>query len=227
MSSKGKRWTPEQRSRMSQGHLGHKVSLETRRKISRANKGRKRSQEFCKKMSEIHRGRTPWNKGLKGVQIGSFKGKRLTEEHKANISQSRRGQELSQKARKKIGKTIKKLYRCGILKIHPLYGRANPSWKGGVTVRNILARNSAKYDRWKLAVFEKDNWTCQKTGARGGDLAAHHIESFSEYPNLRFETGNGITLSLKEHRRFHRIYGSRTTAAQLSEFLGGVYVSGK
>ena len=28
-------------------------------------------------------------------------------------------------------------------------------------------------------VFERDNWTCQNCWIRGGDLEAHHIDSFS------------------------------------------------
>ena len=96
----------------------------------------------------------------------------------------------------------------------------NPAWKGGVTSESKLIRSSAEYKIWKNAVFSKDNFTCQKTGIRGGDLVAHHIHNFADFPELRLAIDNGITLSKKAHRQFHEIYGfGKNTKEQLLEFL--------
>lgn len=90
------------------------------------------------------------------------------------------------------------------------------------TDESKLWRTGVEYDLWRSAVFSRDGWTCQKTGIRGGDIVAHHIKSFSTNPDVRFAIDNGITLSLKEHIRFHKKYGKRdNNIEQLNEFLKG------
>ena len=75
----------------------------------------------------------------------------------------------------------------------------------GFSDENRRKRNIVEYKLWRKAVFERDNFTCQKTGDRGGQLEAHHINNFSEFPELRFAIDNGITLSKDAHRKFHKI----------------------
>lgn len=50
-----------------------------------------------------------------------------------------------------------------------------------------------EYVLWRKAIFSKDNYTCVWCGFRGY-LEAHHIKSWKNYPNLRFNIQNGITL---------------------------------
>lgn len=58
-----------------------------------------------------------------------------------------------------------------------------------------LKHNSdVRYVEWRTAVFVRDDFTCQRCGARGGDLQAHHVKSWARYPELRFEVANGMTL---------------------------------
>ena len=99
-------------------------------------------------------------------------------------------------------------------------GDKNCNWKGGVTSENEHIRKSIEYKLWQDSVFARDNFTDQKTGIRGGDLHAHHIQNFSSHPELRFAIDNGITLSVKSHRAFHKKYGFKNnTMEQLTEFL--------
>lgn len=72
-------------------------------------------------------------------------------------------------------------------------GEKHPRWKG-VTSKNKLARASKAYKDWRLAVFERDDYTCQFCGIRGGYLEADHIMPFAFYPELRFTISNGRTL---------------------------------
>jgi len=83
-----------------------------------------------------------------------------------------------------------------------------------------IARNTSEYTKFRLEVFIRDKFTCQVSGKKGGNLNAHHLYSFTDYPELRFEVSNGVTLSKKIHDEFHRIYGKKhNTAEQFFEFL--------
>jgi len=65
-------------------------------------------------------------------------------------------------------------------------------------------RHSKKYQEWRSKVFERDNFTCQECGKVGGSLNAHHIKTFKDYPSLRFDVSNGITLCEKCHKELHK-----------------------
>lgn len=78
------------------------------------------------------------------------------------------------------------------------------NWKGGKSKENHLLRNSAKMKDWRKYIFERDHFTCQNCGKYGGKLNAHHIKKFSEYPLLRFDVNNGITLCKSCHIKLHK-----------------------
>lgn len=68
-------------------------------------------------------------------------------------------------------------------------------WKGGLTDKNKLARKSVEWKLWREAIFERDNYTCQFCGIRGGvELHPHHIKPYSKFPGLKYEVRNGVTL---------------------------------
>lgn len=63
-------------------------------------------------------------------------------------------------------------------------------------------KHGAAADRdWRTAVFERDNYTCQMCGERGGRLQAHHIKPYKEHPELRHDLSNGQTLCVECHKR--------------------------
>jgi hypothetical protein len=66
------------------------------------------------------------------------------------------------------------------------------------------SRSCSEYSEWRYSVFIRDNWTCKNCGQRGGKLNAHHIKKWSEYPSLRFELDNGITLCKECHKVEHK-----------------------
>lgn len=78
-----------------------------------------------------------------------------------------------------------------------------------------------EYYKWRLKVYERDNFQCQKCGdKKGGNLVAHHIFSFKSHPELRTDISNGITFCDYCHRNFHRKYTNfNNNQIQLNEFL--------
>lgn len=73
-------------------------------------------------------------------------------------------------------------------------GDQHHNWRGGRTAESQLIRNSIAMKTWRESVFERDDYTCQLCGKRGGDLQADHIKQFAYYPELRFDLDNGRTL---------------------------------
>ena len=65
-------------------------------------------------------------------------------------------------------------------------------------------RTSKDYKLWRLAVYERDDFTCQECGSRGVRLNAHHIKSWRKHPDLRFAISNGITLCESCHKKKHK-----------------------
>ena len=107
-------------------------------------------------------------------------------------------------------------------------GNKNWNWKGGITPRDLT---SFEYKMWRKKVFERDNYTCQKCGNRNYQdkgkttfLVAHHIKEWSEYPKLRFDVKNGLTVCNKCHNYIHgRIIEYQDeffTINSLAEYLG-------
>ena len=82
-------------------------------------------------------------------------------------------------------------------------GENNNLWKGGISSENNVIRNSAEYRNWRKEVYARDNWTCQDCGKRGGELHTHHVFSFVDFPEHRFEIWNGTTLCRLCHAKIH------------------------
>jgi 5-methylcytosine-specific restriction endonuclease McrA len=59
-----------------------------------------------------------------------------------------------------------------------------------------------------IGKFERDHYTCLVCGEVGGRINAHHIKSFKDYPELRFEVDNGITLCINCHKLTNN-YGNK------------------
>jgi len=170
-------------------------------------------------------------KGIKGFQ----KGQKFTNEHRLKMSQKAKGKLFSEETRKKLrdkragrkptlGKKLphseatKK--KIGLATSRWQKGRRSHNWKGGISSEAIKIRTSIEYSLWRNSVFSRDSWTCQKYGIKGGKLTAHHIKNFSQFPELRFAIDNGITLSEKAHKEFHKKYGVKNnTKEQMDKFL--------
>lgn len=155
---------------------GIPISEEQKRKISDSLKGRRNSQN------------TEFKKGSSG-----FKGKH------------------SEESKEKMRETAKKQIENGTRKMpHKkgwigMCGEKSPNWKGGISPLNKRLRASSMWKIWREGVFLRDNFTCQNPNCEychnkiGVILHPHHIQSFAEYPELRFNINNGITYCAEFH----------------------------
>ena len=81
-------------------------------------------------------------------------------------------------------------------------GPAHPRYKGNKRDR-LTAVGRYAYKQWQMAVYARCSFTCQDCGAVGGILIAHHILPWADYPESRYEVGNGIALCPTCHDRAH------------------------
>ena len=84
-------------------------------------------------------------------------------------------------------------------------------------------RDMTKVILWRNDVFKRDGRSCRKCGAIN-HLHAHHIKSWAQYPDLRFDPSNGMILCSKCHLLEHGwlsdnlIGGSVTVAIRLHDW---------
>ncbi len=153
------------------------------------------------------KGKRGFQKGHK-INLGNNwnVGKKLSVETRAKLSQALLGNKYA------VGAVRSPEHRLALSVAHkgnkyavPKFGADNPSWKGGITPVNKKIRKSLEYKLWRIAVFQRDDFTCvfcrvRSKKARRIELHADHIKPFSLCPALRFETTNGRTLCVDCHR---------------------------
>ena len=69
--------------------------------------------------------------------------------------------------------------------------------------RRCGKRTSTQLHKWSLAVRRRDGFMCRKCGSRE-KLNAHHVKPFADFPGLRFNINNGITLCEDCHKKEHK-----------------------
>lgn len=109
--------------------------------------------------------------------------------------------------------------RCGC-KI--MSGENNPSWDHSKSdEEREKTRRIPEYREWASKVYERDGYSCQYCGYRGGDFHAHHIHPYSTHPHRRTDISNGVTLCRTCHLNFHWWYGYKEAEAHdFYEYMG-------
>ncbi len=201
------------------GRPGIPKSEEQKRKLSLALKGKPgkpKTEEHKRKLSIAMQGKP-----------GYWTGKKMPESVRALMRGKRKP--LSPGHRQKISESEKAFYRdhpaerakraTWTGKYHTLATREKMSlaqkgengsgWKGGVSSENECIRQSSEFKQWRIAVFRRDHFTCQKCGVKHQagvrpKLHPHHIQPFAKYPELRFVLENGLTLCQSCHKEVHK-----------------------
>lgn len=161
-------------------------SEETKLKISQSRKGKNYFSlgNKGKKHPGMHH-----EKQFKKGQVSWNKGKELSIGHKINLS-------TAQKTRFKNSK-------------HPLWKEDRKQ-----LVKSEKKHLDSRYREWMLAVKNRDKWICRIADNNcDGRLEAHHILNWKNYPELRYELNNGITLCHAHHPR------KRSEEAKLSPYF--------
>jgi hypothetical protein len=116
-------------------------------------------------------------------------------------------------AKKRIGMKHTKVSKdkMSLNRIGKCTGIDNCNWKGGITPYKQKIYHSNMYNKWRKAVFERDDFTCRSCGYRCGDgfninLEVHHRIPTNKLINTKFEKyifnlDNGITLCRKCHNK--------------------------
>jgi 5-methylcytosine-specific restriction endonuclease McrA len=153
----------------------------------------------------------------------SMKGKpgRHTQPHSAEARAKMRAAKLG-KPSPMLGKKHREDTKRKIsdAKKSTLRGEENPNFKNGRYTLENRRRSwhytkSLDYRDWRKAVYERDGYTCQNCGQRGGYLTAHHVKSWAEHPELRYEIDNGQTLCEPCHQQVdnYKIHSKTRRAA--------------
>jgi hypothetical protein len=134
-------------------------------------------------------GRTPWNVGVNHTDEAKLK---MSEGHRSNPTRYWSGKKRPDISEMRAGKPN-----------YSVRGEKNHNWKGGTTKELKRLRSSLEFKNWRRFVFERDDYTCQECGVHGVHLHPHHIESFADNPDIRFDVSNGTTLCKRCHNMFH------------------------
>lgn len=102
-------------------------------------------------------------------------------------------------------------------------GKNNPAYNHELTdeQRNaaMFQRTSDEAKKARRRAYKRDGYKCNICGKGSRNLNAHHLDSFADNEDKRFDFNNLVTLCKKCHIGFHKTYGyGNNTKEQFEEF---------
>jgi hypothetical protein len=167
------------------------------------------TEEHKKRLSDSMKGKSPWIKGKKlSIETRkkislSHKGKKHSKEWNEKVGKANKGKIASEETRRKmsIAKTKNPTrYWLGKKRVD-MMGENHFNWRGGIS-KNVHSIDEPQYKFWRKSVFERDNYKCKVNNQDCCSyVEAHHILPWRDYPELRYNINNGITLCRAHHPR--------------------------
>jgi hypothetical protein len=104
------------------------------------------------------------------------------------------------------------------------FGKDNPLWNPLLTDEDRIAKRDTKENKdWRSYIFIRDDYKCVVCSA-GGKINAHHINSYTFTPHMKYNKTNGITLCVKQHKDFHKSYGIKhNSGVQFLAYLDQIH----
>lgn len=175
--------------------------------------GFKHSPETINKM----KGRKVWNKGMKGKYTFS------EEVKKQRSIDLKKAHSKKQWGFKKGISPVNKGFKMPIVSLKMKGNKNSVGDKNGnwISDRKQLKKNNTPDRRldyamveWRNQIYKRDMWKCKINNKNcSGHIEAHHILPWVDYPELRYDTNNGITLCHAHHPR------KQKEVAQLSPYF--------
>lgn len=169
----------------------------------------------------------PWNKGKKGLQVAWNKGISIKESHPQ--MGFKKGNKLSHNEKSRATQFKKDAHpspQTEFRKGHTPWAKGKiPSAETRVRMSENVAnrkrgfqhylwiedrtqlkkdnrRGDSAYGEWRKQTWTRDNFKCRIADENcSGKIEAHHILGWAEYPELRYQLNNGITLCHAHHPR--------------------------
>jgi hypothetical protein len=89
------------------------------------------------------------------------------------------------------------------------FGKNNPAYNPNLTQEDRINRRKIfGYKEWSKSILVRDKYICQRCGINGS-VNAHHLDGYNWCKEKRLNIDNGITLCIKCHKEFHKIYGKK------------------
>ena len=110
---------------------------------------------------------------------------------------------------------------------HRYKGENNPNYNPNLSNEDReKSRHIPEYKQWVLDVYRRDKFKCVCCNDNSsGKLIAHHLNGYNWDKENRLNLDNGVTLCIKCHNKFHRIYGyGNNTKAQFEEFIQNMLI---
>ncbi len=149
------------------------------KKISCSKREWENTVRYCSR-SCVNKGKIPHNKGLPMAEEQKQHLRTVLKGRRCNTGRThiKKGQQLSPATQFKKGN---KPWHAG--KPNPYFaGPNNPNWKGGIYPEHLKIRHSVEMKRWRLKVFERDNYACVVCGRKRkkGDRVILHADHYPQ-----------------------------------------------
>jgi uncharacterized protein (DUF2249 family) len=139
-----------------------------------------RKSRYCSRKcvrNLFKQGESPWNKGIKGTHFSP------KTEFKKGFTPWNKGKKWTQRS-----------------------GANNNLWKGGIYPEHLKIRHSVEMKRWRLKVFERDNYTCVLCSRfrKPGDRVILHADHYPKTFALLLKENNIKTF--EEAKKFEKLW---------------------